>query len=598
MYNHPIRLKPAISKGSALRIMTQKKTQLGCKSIALLGAFLGAAIVSNASAFAAQPLQTLDSEATSVNQVAGLDVTAPVVPADQAAPTEQVVPTEQTAPTGQTAPVEQNLQTAPAEKAGTTPEAKPAPGNSVSQASLSDVSGNWAEPFIRVLTEKGIIAGYPDGTFQPDRLVTRAEFAALVNKAFPDAPTVREAINFRDVPRRFWAANAIQRASATGFLAGYGNGTFLPGDNIKRIDSVVSFINGSKLAGEGQPVNIDELFTDTNQVPTYGRDELIAAAQRCVAVSVTFPDGKNFNPNGAATRADVAAFLHQTLVATGRLPKLAADSPAQKYIANCSQVAVAKITEQDVLGRTGIPAVPAVQQGTAAAPVNAPVGGIAVPSAFGANWGDAFIGFGTQNNIPALGQGSPRVTGRDATTVGAGFGIGDARNAVGLETSYTTSGSFGNRLFNQSGVNFKLHKVLADNVAVAVGWDNAIRSGYNATNDPGSTVYGVVTGVMPIGDTSNITASVGLGNGRFRNSREILLDKQSTNLFGSLGFRVSENIALVGDYNGRNFDLGLPLTLKLSDGVGVQVTPSLLDVGNNNVSGSRFGLSGGLGIKF
>jgi hypothetical protein len=54
----------------------------------------------------------------------------------------------------------------------------------------------------------------------------------------------------------------------------------------------------------------------------------------------------------------------------------------------------------------------------------------------------------------------------------------------------------------------------------------------------------------------------------------------------------------VGDYNGRNFDLGLPLTLKLSDGVGIQVTPSLLDVGNNNVPGSRFGLSGGLGIKF
>jgi S-layer homology domain len=619
--------------------MSQKKQQLSCKSIVLLGSFLGAAIVSNASVFAAQAApvqQTNQTEAAP--QVApeatekSTDKPVEVKPATELTP--QVAPeaTEKSTnkpveakPATELAPqvapettekstdkpveakpaTELAPQVAPAatEKSGTAPAAdKPAPANRSSQANLSDISGNWAEPFIRVLTEKGIIAGYPDGTFQPDRPVTRAEFAALVNKAFPDAPEIRAAINFRDVPRGFWAADAIRKATATGFLAGYPDRTFQPREGIKRIDSLVSFVNGAKITPEGQAANLDELFTDNSQVPSYGRDQLLAAAQRCVAVSVSYPDGKTFNPTGVATRADVAAFLHQTLVAAGRLPKLADDSPAQKYIVNCAPApVVAKITEQDILGRTGVPTAPAVQQGTVAAPVNAPVGGITTPSGFGANWGDAFIGFGTQNNIPqVIGQGVPNTNGRDSTSLGLGFGLGDARSAVGLETSYSTAGSFNSKIFNRGNVNFKLHKVLADNLAVAVGWENAINHGYTNASNPGSTVYGVLTGVLPLGETSNITASVGAGNGRFRTSSDIETDKQGTNLFGSLGFRVSENIALVGDYNGRNFNVGLPLTVKLSDGVGVQVTPALLDIGGNNFSGpsSRFAVSGGVGFKF
>jgi S-layer homology domain len=565
--------------------MSQKKQQLSCKSIVLLGSFLGAAIVSNASTFAAQ--------AAPVQQTAQTEAAPQVAPAATEKSTDKPVEAK---PATELAP---QVTPGTTEKSGTAPAAdKPAPANRSSQANLSDISGNWAEPFIQVLTEKGIIAGYPDGTFQPDRPVTRAEFAALVNKAFPDAPEIRAAINFRDVPRGFWASDAIRKATATGFLAGYPDRTFQPREGIKRIDSLVAFVNGAKITPDGQAANMDELFTDNSQVPSYGKDQLMAAAQRCVAVSVSYPDGKTFNPTGVATRADVAAFLHQTLVAAGRLPKLADDSPAQKYIVNCAPApVVAKITEQDILGRTGVPTAPAVQQGTVAAPVNAPVGGITTPSGFGANWGDAFIGFGTQSQIPAIGRGAE---GLDSTSLGAGFGIGDARSAIGLETSYSTAGSFNSKIFNRGNVNFKLHKVLADNLAVAVGWENAINHGYTNATNPGSTVYGVLTGVIPIGDTSNITASVGAGNGRFRTSSDIETDKQGTNLFGSLGFRVSENIALVGDYNGRNFNVGLPLTVKLSDGVGVQVTPALLDIGGNNFSGpsSRFAVSGGVGFKF
>jgi hypothetical protein len=322
-----------------------------------------------------------------------------------------------------------------------------------------------------------------------------------------------------------------------------------------------------------------------------------------VAVSVSYPDGRSFNPTGEATRSDVAAFLHQTLVAADRLPKLPDDSPAQKYIVNCTPTPpppIARLTEPDVLNKVGIPAVPPVLEASAPAPVNAPVGGITTPSGFGANWGDFFIAAGYQDQIPAPGRGPGNL---DSVGIGAGIGLGDSRNLIGLEASYSSSLSSNTRLLDRGGVNLKLHKLLGDNVSAAVGYENVLSSGYAPGTNPGTTLYGVLTGVLPLGDTSNFTASIGAGNGRFRRFSDIgttsSVDTQSTNVFGSLGFRASENFALAADYNGRNFSIGLPITFKLGENVGFQVTPSLLDIaGDAGSPTSRFGIGGGLGIRF
>jgi S-layer homology domain len=461
----------------------------------------------------------------------------------------------------------------------------------IAQANLSDYSGNWAEPFIKVLIDKNIIVGYPDGTFKPDQPVTRAEFAALLNKAF-ELPPIRESLAFKDVPANYWAAAVIDKAYRSGFLAGYPNKTFAPSQNIIRIESLVSLTNGSKLQPDGSPDRVDELFADAAQVPDYGRNALLAATQKCVSVSVSYPVNKNYDPNRIATRADVAASIHQVLVAAGRLPALPADNPAQKYVVNCANVA--KITEQDLLNRTSVGTVPEVTTVSVRKRVNAPATGVTTPSAFGANWGDIFVGAGYQNNLPAAiappGEGN-------STVYGAGIGLGNARDFVGLEASYTAAGT---TVADRGGVNFKLHKLLGENVAIAAGWENAIRNGYTAANDPKDTYYGVVTAILPVGETSNFTASVGAGNGRFRNFDDLTADNNTTNIFGGLGFRFSENIAVAADYNGRNFSVGLPLTVKLGDTIGLQVTPALLDFAGDQNTGpkSRFAIGGGIGFHF
>jgi S-layer homology domain len=63
----------------------------------------------------------------------------------------------------------------------TAPDSAPA-------ASFPDIQNHWARPFIEALAEKDIVAGYPDGTYQPDRTVKRDELAAIIRQAFEEKP--------------------------------------------------------------------------------------------------------------------------------------------------------------------------------------------------------------------------------------------------------------------------------------------------------------------------------------------------------------------------------------------------------------------------
>jgi hypothetical protein len=64
---------------------------------------------------------------------------------------------------------------------------------------LKDIQTHWAKPWVDELVKKNIFSGFPDQTFRPDRSMTRAEFAASIQKAFSQ-PRRRNYTAFRDVP--------------------------------------------------------------------------------------------------------------------------------------------------------------------------------------------------------------------------------------------------------------------------------------------------------------------------------------------------------------------------------------------------------------
>jgi S-layer homology domain len=495
----------------------------------------------------------------------------------------------------------------------TAPAVAPAP-TKVAQA--SDVSGNWAEPFIKVLVEKDIIKGYPDGTFRPDQPITRAEFAALLNKAF-DLKPIREGRKFKDVPKNYWAADVIQKAYRSGFLAGY-PGSFGPKQNLLRIQGLVSLVNGSKLEPAGS-LDLNSVFGDAAQVPSYGQNALIAATQKCVAVSVEYDSsrlpGGNFGPNTVATRADVAAYIHQVLVGAGRLTALDASSPANKYIASCPQgtyvtsitgTPTAAVTADEAIAKLSIPGqTPAIVGSTSVGTY--PVGGLGTPTAFGGNAG-FFVGAGYQNvTRPNIYNGVTSPKNPEAWAYSAGIGLGDPRNFLGLETvatTYTGSTRGNSGMFDNGTVSFKLNKLLGDNFAIAGGYENAITFGNNPSGgtNGGRTGYGVASLILNPdanqGFFSNTTLSVGAGAGRFRTVGDIRQGRDTINIFGSVGTNLFSNVSVVADWNGQDLGVGLPITIPFGGGSSFQITPALVDLANSETGGSRFVVSGGLGFNF
>jgi len=103
--------------------------------------------------------------------------------------------------------------------------------------SFSDVSATaWYATAVKTLASIGVINGYTDGTFRPNNNVTRAEFVTmLVNLTGATGSDV----SFSDVSAKHWARNAIAAASANGWVNGYTDGTFRPGNNITRAEAVV-----------------------------------------------------------------------------------------------------------------------------------------------------------------------------------------------------------------------------------------------------------------------------------------------------------------------------------------------------------------------
>ncbi|MEN9216626.1 MAG: S-layer homology domain-containing protein [Gloeomargarita sp. HHBFW_bins_162] len=177
---------------------------------------------------------------------------------------------------------------------------------------FSDTQGFWANTCIQQLANRGIIGGYPDGSFRPNNPVTRAEFATMVNRAFLSGSGVQGRVGFRDVPRNFWAYDAINQAAGAGFLSGYPDGAFRPGQNIPRVQVLVALSSGLNIAPT-QPVDgtLNRLYVDAANIPNYARPGVAAASEQQLVVN--YPDVNVLRPNQLASRADVAASLCQGL---------------------------------------------------------------------------------------------------------------------------------------------------------------------------------------------------------------------------------------------------------------------------------------------
>ncbi|OGM11050.1 hypothetical protein A2Z22_03605, partial [Candidatus Woesebacteria bacterium RBG_16_34_12] len=99
-------------------------------------------------------------------------------------------------------------------------------------------TSHWAYLYIMAAKEAGIISGYPDGTFKPDNLVTRAEISTMITRArgwsFTDVFS-----DFPDVPPTHWSYPYVMAVKEKGVVGGYPDGTFKPDTQATRAENSV-----------------------------------------------------------------------------------------------------------------------------------------------------------------------------------------------------------------------------------------------------------------------------------------------------------------------------------------------------------------------
>lgn len=159
-------------------------------------------------------------------------------------------------------------------------------------APLSDMAGEESADAVSVLTELGVVEGYPDGTYKPGNIVTRAEMAVIAVRALGLADYATGTASFSDMAGH-WSNPYVAYATSLGILAGYPDGTFKP-------DNTVSY---------------DEAATMLVRALGYGDDSLVGtwpANYVTKAKTLGILDGIKAGAAGA-NRGDIAIMTYQTL---------------------------------------------------------------------------------------------------------------------------------------------------------------------------------------------------------------------------------------------------------------------------------------------
>ena len=171
---------------------------------------------------------------------------------------------------------------------------------------IIDIQGHWAQAQIADWVEKGLARGYNDGTFKPDKSITRAEFITLVNKAF--GFTKKSQINFKDVSTADWYSEEIAKAAAEGYITGYEDGTIKPGNEITRQEVAVILSKIMKLKTD--ETKATDKFKDASRIPAWSKPYIDTIVRNGYIGG--YPDG-TIQPSRSISRAESIIMLDRAI---------------------------------------------------------------------------------------------------------------------------------------------------------------------------------------------------------------------------------------------------------------------------------------------
>ena len=210
------------------------------------------------------------------------------------------------------------------------------------------------------------------------------------------------------------------------------------------------------------------------------------------------------------------------------------------------------------------------------------------PSAYGAAWGNAGIGFGFQERV--------RFVNKSDGVIGLGFGLGDPQKNIGAQIGISLVDV--SAPYRDGVISLKLHRRLPQDFAVALGVQGLTTWG---NTDGGSSVYGVVTKRFKLRQDrvkpfSEIYTSVGVGGGQFRLESNIFNGNETVGVFSSLAVRVIEPLNFVTEWSGQDLTIGTSIVLFRN--FPLVIVPGITDITGAAGDGARFIFGVGYTISF
>lgn len=195
-----------------------------------------------------------------------------------------------------------------------------------------DLAGHWARPDVELMASKYVVKGLPDGRFDPEGRVTRAEFAAMLVRALGLPPANGAAVSgaaaggaavggaaaggggatFSDVRPGDWYYGELAAAVAAGLIKGYDDGTFRPNDPVTREQAAAMAARALAAAGKAGALAADEVatrpadFADRGEVSPWARDGMALAVKEGIVRGRT---AASLAPQAGATRAEAAVMV-------------------------------------------------------------------------------------------------------------------------------------------------------------------------------------------------------------------------------------------------------------------------------------------------
>ncbi|WP_238392455.1 S-layer homology domain-containing protein [Paenibacillus antri] len=188
--------------------------------------------------------------------------------------------------------------------------------------SFADIVDHWAQADIEKMAGKLIVEGVSAQAFEPERSITRAEFAALLVRALGLPTKERSAADFTDVASSDWFADVVATAAEAELIEGYPDGAFRPNDTVTRAEMAAMLVRATAFATGTTP----QMTITPGQIEAalsgFADKHLLAWEKTYMAIVVKngIVEGMTettLAPDGLATRAQAAVMLKRWLTSVG-----------------------------------------------------------------------------------------------------------------------------------------------------------------------------------------------------------------------------------------------------------------------------------------